>query len=93
MANVYEGSIPQGGASLYPNSSSDQVDKGETPGGGGEGRVNATPGSAPTMNGSYSKQFVDESSYSTGDMNVDNDPAMKVRNPDDLSSATSGKMP
>lgn len=99
MANgIYEGGIPNSGTSLFPSSTSDQVAVGETPGGGGQGRIDARPGTPPTMNNSYASQtsevnsFLDSESYQ-GNMSVDNEPSMVIRNPDDLSHADSGKMP
>lgn len=98
MADIYGGAIPTNGFTGYPGSASDKVAVGETPGAGGQGRIDAKPGTAPEMNSSYAAQtdgnFVDDASYgSSGDMSVDNDPKMVVRNPDDLSHADSGKMP
>lgn len=99
MANdgIYEGGLPTGGTSLYPGNKSDMATN-TPPGGGGQGRIDARPGTPPQMNSSYAAQtdevnsFIDQSSYK-GDMNVGDGGSMKVRNPDDLSSADSGKMP
>lgn len=105
MANkngIYEGGVPGDGehtptTNLYPS-----YDGGDSPsqpqpapGAGGDGRIGYTNSGAPEMNSSYNAQtgsgvnFVDDPSY-TGDMSVDNDPAMTIVNPDKLSNSATG---
>lgn len=94
MANngIYGGGIPDNGINLYPKSASGSDSYPDyQPGGGGLGRIDAKPGSAPTMNGSYEKSFIDDASYQ-GDLSIDNDPKMKICSPSDISNSGSGKM-
>lgn len=83
MTNIYAGGLPDAaGKNLFPSTSSDEAPVQPNSG------PNATPtkaGGPPSMNGTYTNQFVDDASYQTGDMSVDSDPKMVIVNPDDLS--------
>lgn len=100
MANgIYEGGVVEGNPAFnLPPQDGGATQFSPAPGAGGAGRIGYTKGGAPEMNSSYSAQtgsgvnFVDDASYK-GNMSVDNDPKMVVRNPDDLSNSPTGKMP
>lgn len=79
--DVYEGGLPTDGTKLWPKTKSEAEgtltnDK--------PGVISTTKGSAPVSNGTMTKDFLDDKGYGTGSMSVDNEPSLKVVNPDDI---------
>ena len=90
--NSYKGSIPEGGANLWPK----YDPEGETtgvPGQGGQGRINPTKDESDKTGGYKTSDFLTDSNYWTGPDFEEREGGMKTRNPDDISNADSGKMP
>lgn len=82
MSNIYAGGIPEGKDSLFPKASNEAE---ETAIPGGELKVKFAKGGPATNSGSKTKDFLDDASYGTGSLSTDNEPAMKIVNPDDIS--------
>ncbi len=86
--DIYEGGIPQSaGKNTFPKASSEGENSG-VPGAGGLGRVETKNG-GPAVNsgGNTGKSFLDQAGYDTGNLNIDNEPSMKVVNPDDIQTS------
>jgi hypothetical protein len=84
MADVYQGGLPGDGTRLFPKA--DMAGEGSAVPESTVSGVKTTNGGPAMSGGSTTKDFLDDKGYGTGSMDVDNDPSMKVVNPDDIKS-------
>lgn len=81
-SKVYKGGLPEDGVKLFPAESMEEETKVTF---GGEFKMKAKAGGPATSDGFRTHDFLDDSSYRAGDMEVGRDSSVKIVNPDDLS--------